>query len=193
MPETEKKPPLFTIIDNWNFDEAAKKLLATRKVAEEGRTISYEEIAHKMNDKIIKLRGVDVPYEEIHKCANNRCNICNGKGYYVKGVLKTKLPDPKGNLVLEDLIPKGLTEEQQKIWKAKIESLPTWRVFTNCTCAVMRYLKKNIDVIVNTNHNIFVRIDYDIVPVTETIPEASAPVKAEETKAEEAKTEEVKV
>jgi len=171
MSETEKKPPLFTVVDNWNFNEAAKKLLATRKVSEEGRVISYEEITHKMMDKILKLRGVNVSYEEIHKQANNKCKTCNGKGYYVKNLLKSKFPNPNGYLVLEDLIPDNLSEEQQKIWKAKIEALPTWRIFTNCTCAVMKYLKKNLDVIVNDNHNIFVRIDYDIVPATESAPE----------------------
>ena len=174
-----EKLPLHAVVDNFNFDQAAKKLLATRKVAEDGNTVTYEEISHDMGDKTLKLRGTHILFEIIHKMANGKCNTCLGKGYFVNNVLKSKVKDPTGQMVLEDEIPEGLSDEQKQIWQAKIEKNPFWRIVNNCTCAVDRFMKKNEDVVVNGFHNIFIRTDYDLVPLEK---KAEEPVKVEETK-----------
>jgi len=66
-------------------------------------------------------------------------------------------------------VPEGLPEEQYKLLlemaKKRHTESPNWKVLNVCSCAVKNTLKKNRDVVSNTQGNIFIMLNYE---VTET-------------------------
>lgn len=157
------KKSLGEVIDGYNFKLVTQKLMSGRKVHDEN-TVTYEEVEHQMGDKILKVRGTHIPLEEIFKYASGNCKMCSyGKGYFISEIAKTKYPNPRGLMVLEPVIPEGLSEDQKKIYEERIKNEKTWRIANTCRCASEKALKKNLSWVANENRNVFIDLDYEFV------------------------------
>ena len=115
------------------------------------------------------IKAKDYGLDNVMSQASGSCKMCSyGKGYYVSHVEKKKVPNPDGLMIFkpETEVPDGLLEEQRKIFlevaKKRHEESPYWRVLNVCYCAAKNTLRKNKNVVSNSNYNIFVQLDYEV-------------------------------
>lgn len=167
---SEKQAPLDLVVDNYNFNLIIRKVVDTRKDVGDGRTFEYSEITHETGDNQIKVLGRHYPLENVLKMANSSCKLCWSKGYNFVKILKSKYPNPNLFLIDEASLPKDLTEEEQKRWREEEQNKPYWRIMQICGCAVKRAHKKNPALLSNSEHNIWMTLDYEItsLPAEET-------------------------
>jgi len=156
-----EKKDLAASVDQFNFEAVTQKLMATRKVVSETE-VTYEEVEHSMGDKILKLRGTHVPLDDVYKYASGSCKVCSyGKGYYISNIPKIKYPQPTGLMVLEAEIPEGLSEDQVKIYEAKIAKDPNWKIINVCRCASEKALRKNPTWVATGTRTVYIALDYN--------------------------------
>lgn len=132
----------------------------------------YPEITRMIGTQKYTIKAKEYDLDSVMKNASSSCKMCSyGKGYYVSHIAKVKYPNPAGFMTFkpEMEVPEGLPEEQKKMFlemaKKRYEESPTWKVLNVCNCAIKNTLKKNRDVVSNTQGNIFIMLDYE---VTET-------------------------
>lgn len=154
--------PLDQVLDQFNFKKLLYEVINTREAVGDGRSFTYKEVKYAVKDKVFHVTGRHFPLEEVLKNGNNNCNVCNSKGYYFSDIPKKKYPDPGEFLVQEDMLPKDLTPIEQQKWEEREKNKTTWTVMNICSCAVKRTHKKNVRVLSNANHNIWMTLDYEI-------------------------------
>lgn len=129
----------------------------------------YPEITRMMGTQKYTIKAKEYDLDSVMKNASGSCKMCAyGKGYYVSYIAKAKYSNPSGFMTFkpEMEVPEGLPEEQKKMFlemaKKRYEESPTWKVLNVCNCAIKNTLKKNRDVVANSQGNIFIKLDYDV-------------------------------
>jgi hypothetical protein len=159
----EEKKPLIEVLPAVILNNVLTELYEKR--SPEG----YPEVTRMVGTQKYIIKATEYDLNQVMKNASESCKLCSyGKGYYVSYLDKKKYPEAYGFMTFkpEMEVPEGLPEEQKKIYlemvKKRYEESSCWKILNVCHCATKNTLKKNKDIVSNTNNNIFIKLDYVI-------------------------------
>jgi len=138
-----------------------QEVMKTRKVSSTD-VVSYTPIDKEKDGVKYVIKAEDVPIRELMGYATSSCRGCNGKGYSVRQVDKSKIPNPQDFVILSDRPIEGMTEAEKKLWLEVEKKKKLWRVMLPCYCTIKGISKKQSLISANALGNIVVRITYEV-------------------------------
>lgn len=160
-PVFEIQKSLEEIFNETTMKFITQELMKTRSVSPTDE-ITYSPVEKEQDGVTYVITAEHVPIEVVMKHADRNCRMCNSKGYSVRHMEKSRVPNPQDFILLSDSPIEGMTDEQKKLWMEMEKKKKMWRVMLPCRCALKNLSKKQHPIASNEIGNIVAKITYQV-------------------------------